>query len=236
MQEKIKNMSPEELKEFQKQQCIFCHIVSGKVPSKKIYEDNKCIAILDINPANIGHILLLPKEHYMIMPQVPDEIMAHLAIISKQLSNTCLKAFQCQGTNIFVANGLVAGQKAQHFMIHVIPRFDGDDLNFTLPENPLTEAQLKQIRDMLRQKVSALMGFKIEEKTPLPTQTQETANPVEPIINTKDEIDKTIDKIEKGAEETEKILERLSGKKEAETTPEKKKEKANLDDISKLFS
>ncbi len=61
LQEKIKNMSPEELKEFQKQQCIFCQIISGKVASKKIYEDEKCIAILDINPANPGHLLLMPK-------------------------------------------------------------------------------------------------------------------------------------------------------------------------------
>ena len=68
LQEKIKNMSPEELKEFQKKQCVFCQIISGKVQSKKVYDDEKCIAILDINPANPGHVLLLPKEHYSIMP------------------------------------------------------------------------------------------------------------------------------------------------------------------------
>ena len=253
MQEKIKNMSPEELKEFQKQQCIFCHIIEGKVPSKKVYEDDKCLAILDINPANIGHILLLPKEHYMIMPQVPEEIMAHLAIISKQLSNACLKSFQCQGTNIFVANGLVAGQKAQHFMVHIIPRFDSDDLNFNLPENKLTDDQTKQIKDMLRQKVSALMGItikgdiesaKIENQEKIVSlESEQNEESKEPIISeTKDEPlqekELSFEEREKiilaKAKETEKILARLSGKKEE--GPEQEKKKANLDDISKLFS
>lgn len=230
MQEKIKNMSPEELREFQKQQCVFCHIISGKVPSKKVYEDDKCLAILDINPANIGHILLLPKEHYMIMPQVPEEIMGHLSIIAKQLSNISLKALQCQGTNIFVANGLVAGQKAQHFMIHIIPRFDGDDLNFNLPEQKIQESQLKQIRDILRQKISALMGINLEEESDKSISPKSQEKQIEE--SKEDKIEEEIEQVEKEAEETEKILKKLSGKK----VEKKDNKKADLDKISKLFS
>src|SRR3989338_4984837 len=100
LQEKVKNMSPEELKEFQKKQCIFCQIIAGKVQSKKIYEDDKCIAILDINPANPGHILLLPKEHYSIMPQVPESEIAHLFVVMKTISNAALRGLGVQGTNI----------------------------------------------------------------------------------------------------------------------------------------
>ena len=85
LQEKLKNMSPEELQEFQKKQCIFCQIIAGKIPSKKIYEDEKCLAVLDINPAAKGHLLLLPKEHYAIMPQIPDKILSHLFLVSKKL-------------------------------------------------------------------------------------------------------------------------------------------------------
>ena len=87
LKEKIKNMTPEELKEFQKKQCIFCQIISGKVQAKKVYEDEKTIAILDINPANPGHVLLLPKEHYTVMPQLPAEDIAHISIVAKFLSN-----------------------------------------------------------------------------------------------------------------------------------------------------
>ena len=75
MQEKMKNMSPEELKELQKQQCIFCQIIDGKVNSKKVYEDDKCLAILDINPSNPGHVLLMPKEHYPLMPLIPQDVI-----------------------------------------------------------------------------------------------------------------------------------------------------------------
>src|SRR3989338_6747191 len=78
LQEKIKQMSPEELKEFQKKQCIFCQIIAGKVQSRKVYEDEHVIAILDINPTNPGHTLLVTKEHYSIMPQLPEEEVAHV--------------------------------------------------------------------------------------------------------------------------------------------------------------
>ena len=84
LQEKLKNMKPEELAQLQKQQCIFCQIISGKIPAKKIYDDEIAIAILDINPASKGHLLLLPKEHYMIMPQVPDGVLAALSCRSEE--------------------------------------------------------------------------------------------------------------------------------------------------------
>jgi len=86
LMEKLQKMSPEELREFQKKQCIFCQIIAGKMKGKKVYEDDVCFALLDINPAQIGHILLLPKEHYSIMPQIPEEEIKHLGIVSKKLS------------------------------------------------------------------------------------------------------------------------------------------------------
>ncbi len=139
LREKIKNMSPEELREFQKKQCIFCHIVSGKVQSKKIFEDDKSLAVLDINPANPGHILLMPKEHYSIMPQIPEDILQHLFMVTKSLSNVALRGLEVQGVNILIANGVAAGQKANHFMIHIIPRKEGDGINFELPQKQIDE-------------------------------------------------------------------------------------------------
>ena len=126
LQEKLKNMSPEELKAYQKQNCIFCQIIDGKVQSKKIYEDKIVIGILDINPANPGHVLLLPKEHYAILPQVPENEISHIFMVAKAISNVMLRSLKSEGTTIFVANGVAAGQKAQHFMLHIIPRKDKD--------------------------------------------------------------------------------------------------------------
>ncbi len=164
LQEKIKNMSPEELKEFQKKQCIFCHIVEGKVQSKKVYEDDRCIAILDINPANPGHVLLLPKEHYSIMPQVPEEDLSHLFMVTKTISNAALRSLGVQGTNIIVQNGIAAGQKAQHFMIHIIPRKEKDDLNFELPQKKIPEAELESIRKKLETKLGEVKETKQKPK------------------------------------------------------------------------
>jgi histidine triad (HIT) family protein len=171
MQEKLKNMSPEELKEFQIKNCIFCQIISGKVQSKKVYDDEYCIAILDINPANPGHLLLLPKEHYSIMPLIPENILKHLFMISKQLSATLLRALKVEGTNIFVANGAVAGQKAQHFMIHIIPRKDNDNVGLNLTEKEISKDVLDQIREVLVEKVNQEFG--IEGKSVLKHQEKE---------------------------------------------------------------
>ncbi|MBI2576758.1 HIT family protein [Candidatus Woesearchaeota archaeon] len=155
LQEKIKNMSPEELREFQKKQCIFCHIVSGKVQSKKIFEDDSTLAILDINPANPGHVLVLPKEHYSIMPQLSEEEIAHLFMVVKTISNGALRALAAGGVNVVVQNGIAAGQKAQHFMVHIIPRKDNDGLNFELPQKEISDEALEALRVKLAEKLGS---------------------------------------------------------------------------------
>ena len=163
LQEKLKNMSPEELKEFQQKQCIFCQIVSGKVSSKKIYEDDICIVILDINPANPGHVLLMPKEHYAIMPMLPENVLSHMAKISKQLSSIMLKALNAEGTTIFIANGVSAGQRAQHFMIHIIPRKENDGVGMDIPAGNFSEAQLLEVGKRIQDKVDSVFDIKREK-------------------------------------------------------------------------
>ena len=176
-EEKIKNMSPEELQELQKQQCIFCQIVTGKIPSKKVYEDSICLAILDINPATKGHILLLPKEHYAIMPQVPEKILGHLSIVAKHVSQVVLKILRTDGTTVFIANGAAAGQRAQHFMIHLIPRRSGDGL---MPaEERLVGAEMAlKVKTAIEKKLLALLGGKKEVHKP-------TVQKAEPGLETK---------------------------------------------------
>ena len=159
LEDRIKNMSPEELQEFQKQQCIFCQLISGKIPSKKIYEDDKVIAILDINPAEKGHLLLMPKEHYAIMPQIPEKEISHLFKVSKLLSQSLLRSLKVAGTSIFIANGLAAGQRAQHFMIHVIPRSEGDNL-LPLNEKIIDNDMLQKVKVAIENKLNELLGVK----------------------------------------------------------------------------
>ncbi len=128
-----------------RQQCIFCQIIDSKIPSKKVFEDEKVVAILDINPATAGHVLIMPKEHFSIMPQLDDDILKSIFSAAKKISNAMLKSMQAQGTTIFIANGLAAGQRAQHFMIHVIPRFHEDGF----PEIPKNKAAEKELDEVL---------------------------------------------------------------------------------------
>lgn len=244
LQEKIKKMSPEELKEFQKQQCIFCQIIAGKVPSKKIFEDDKTIAILDINPAAQGHILLLPKEHYAIMPQVLETEIGHLFSISKKLSQAMLRGLKVSGTNLFIANGFAAGQKAQHFMIHIIPRKEGDGI-LNLQERIIDERAIQGAKITIETKLKALLGVKPESP------------PEKKRSHPKSEEPKTEERKKELKEHEEEIASEKKGRKEekvkaikmkkAEQKKEfkgknhlreergKTKENISLDDIARLF-
>jgi histidine triad (HIT) family protein len=150
-------LSQEEIQkriQLMKENCIFCKIVKGEIPGKKIFEDEICIAILDINPATNGHLLLIPKEHYMMMPMVPDEVLGHLSVISKYLSDLLKEAFDTKESTIYMANGAAAGQQVQHFMIHVIPRYKDDGLNFNIKGNSLSEQELHTLTEKLKVKLN----------------------------------------------------------------------------------
>ena len=149
-EEELAQMTPEELAEFQKQNCVFCQIASGKIPSKEVYSDEESIAVLDINPAAKGHMLLMPKGHYSVMPQLPEHLAEHMFMVTKGLSQAALKALQCKGTTIFVANGVAAGQKAPHFMIHIIPRNDGDGISMTIPSREFSKKDVEAVGAVLK--------------------------------------------------------------------------------------
>jgi len=239
LEEKIKNMSPDQLKEFQKQQCIFCQIISGKIPSKKVYEDEHCLAILDINPATKGHILLLPKEHYAIMPQMPDKELGHLYTVAKKLSQALLKGLKVSGTNLFVANGLPAGQKAQHFILHIIPRKDGDGL-LEVKEKLVDKEMRTKVHELIETQFNQIMGIKKEKvqvKKDLPKEeVKEKEEPVEK-EEEKEALEKTEDEDSEEQDEVEeddKTEEPEDNEEEQEAEP-KDEVNANLDDIANLF-
>lgn len=124
----MENMNPEQIAQLQRENCIFCKIIAGDIPSKRVYEDQDFVGILDINPASDGHVLLLPKQHHQIMPQIPPELVGSLGVACSAVSAKILKGFKCEGTSVFIANGAVAGQRAPHFMVHIIPRTEGDNI------------------------------------------------------------------------------------------------------------
>ena len=201
------NMSPQEILELQKKNCIFCKIIAKEIPSHEIYSDDKVLVILDINPANEGHCLVLPKQHYQILPQIPPEIIGYMFQIAKKTSRSLLKSLGIQGTSIFVANGALAGQKAPHFMIHVIPRYRGD-LLFKLPKKALDPKVIQKIKKTLTTQK------KIETK-PIPKPEQK---PIEERIESSEE---------KKEEEIEQKTQDKKNKKDDKNM--------NIDDIANLF-
>jgi histidine triad (HIT) family protein len=156
-EEDLKKMSAEEIAELQKQNCIFCKIVKKEIPAKIVHEDKDTICILDINPAAEGHILVLPKEHFMIMPHMTDEVLAKVFKSVKLMSQTLLKTFQCKGTTVFVANGAAAGQRAPHVIVHVFPRRENDGL-VNLPNYEMNEDHLEKLRSGLKPYMSHIFG------------------------------------------------------------------------------
>ncbi len=233
LQEKMKDMSPEQLKELQKQQCIFCRIAAGKMPAHKIYEDADCTAVLDINPAAKGHLLLFPKDHYALMPQVPEELQGHLLTTAKKLSRILLKTFRADGTNIFVANGPAAGQRSQHFLIHIIPRKGGDGIMRT-EDKLVSQEMVSKVKTAVEGKLQELLGLKdgAVRKTAFGERQPEKKKTVTEEVS---EVNNTAKEKKSMPKSAAKKTGAETGQKPAAKKKVETKEEVSLDDIAKLF-
>jgi histidine triad (HIT) family protein len=132
------------------QDCIFCKIVRGELPSKKIYEDDDILAFLDINPANKGHVLVTSKEHYEDIFSVDEELLKKMIIVVKLLAERIKSKTGCDGVNVMQNNGKQAGQLVNHIHFHIIPRFHGDKVLITYQRLQLTEEELNEIQNQLK--------------------------------------------------------------------------------------
>ena len=115
--------------------CVFCLINEGKIPSKKIYEDDKVIAILDISQATYGHTLVLPKEHYENICEIPTDLYLHLMKVVQMLAIQIKAKLHAPGINIINNCGEVAGQSVMHFHVHIIPRYPNDNFKMVMTDN-----------------------------------------------------------------------------------------------------
>lgn len=134
--------------------CVLCQIINGRVPSKKVYDDNDILAVLDINGSNIGHTFIMPKMHYTIIEQVPSHIIGKVFNIANKVSTVMFDTLNIQGTNIFVSNGVAAGQMVAHFMINVIPRKENDDINLQWVPKQLSEEEMSTVELQLKDAIA----------------------------------------------------------------------------------
>jgi len=106
--------------------CLFCKIISWDIESTKIYEDDTFLAFLDINPVNPGHTLLVPKEHFKDLYEVPDEVLSKAGPIMKKIANAIKRGVGADGINIGMNNEIAAGQEIFHAHFHIMPRMSDD--------------------------------------------------------------------------------------------------------------
>ncbi|MCI8926965.1 MAG: HIT family protein [Lachnospiraceae bacterium] len=111
---------------MKKDNCIFCKIIGGEIPSHVLYEDEQFKVILDVNPATKGHALILPKEHYANLYELPEETAADAMKLAQRMMRKMTEKLDCDGFNIVQNNGEAAGQTVFHFHMHLIPRYKND--------------------------------------------------------------------------------------------------------------
>ena len=156
--------------------CVVCQIASGRVPSKKVYEDELALAVLDVNGANPGHCFIIPKNHYPIIEQVPDMEVARLFQVSNKISTAIFESLGAQGTNIFVANGIPAGQTVAHFIINVIKRKENDGINLQWQPRQLSEEEMSTVELKLRENMQG-MAIESQGKREMPKAHSERPKP-----------------------------------------------------------
>jgi histidine triad (HIT) family protein len=168
-----------------RESCLICQIVANKVPSYKIYEDDLILAVLDVNGANPGHCFVIPKNHYPIIEQVPDQELENLFSVANKISSSIFEKLKVQGTNIFVANGIPAGQTVAHFLINVIPRQENDGINLQWKPKQLTQEEMSTVELKLKESIQNIGVGKIE-KTDQPKTIPENAE-IQPISDDDEE-------------------------------------------------
>jgi len=134
-------------------ECKLCNIIQNKqlLNMIKLYEDEKCVAVLSKKPASLCHVIVYPKNHVTIIEQVPDDDVKHIFGICNKISRAMFESLNIQGTNIFVQNGTPAGQEDPHFSIHIVARTENDGIKLDWEPKQLSEEQMSTIELQYKQ-------------------------------------------------------------------------------------
>ncbi len=126
--------------------CIFCKIANGEIPSRTLYEDKDFRVILDLGPATRGHALILPKEHAANLFELPEETAGKAMILAKKMAARMKEKLNCDGFNVIQNNGEVAGQTVFHFHMHLIPRYENDGQPIQMKSGEATAEGLDAVK------------------------------------------------------------------------------------------
>ena len=134
-------------------ECIFCEILRGDSPATFTYEDDSVVAFMDVQPITRGHMLVVPREHAVLMSDLNETVAMRSFRVARKLSSIVRSSLGASGVNLFVADGEVAFQDVPHFHVHVIPRYPNDGFGLTFPERydkPPSRAELETIAAAVR--------------------------------------------------------------------------------------
>lgn len=132
--------------------CLFCKIIDGELPSAKVYEDEHVYAFMDLSQVTTGHTLIIPKVHTRDIYETPDDVASELFARVPKIANAIKKAYDPVGMNLLNNNEILAGQSVFHFHIHLIPRYDEDDgfdVKWTTRNDEFSMDDLKEIAEKI---------------------------------------------------------------------------------------
>jgi len=109
--------------------CVFCKITLGEDQASIVFEDDRVLAFMDLHPANVGHALVVPREHWETIYDIPEKVLGDMFAVVKKVSVAVKKAVGAEGMSILQFNERAAGQSVKHFHVHVVPRFRGDAMS-----------------------------------------------------------------------------------------------------------
>ena len=124
--------------------CLFCEITKGNIPSNKVYEDDKVLVFLDINPNTNGHMLIVPKEHVVTVLDINEDLAKHILNVEKKMYTLLKERLNCEGLTIVQNNDL--GQEVKHYHVHLIPRYKNDCWKMAFRQD-----NLKEVNDIIKE-------------------------------------------------------------------------------------
>lgn len=134
---------------MKKENCIFCKLSNGEIPTNALYEDDIVKVIFDLNPASKGHVLIIPKNHFDDIYSMDNDTAAHVFQIAVKVSKAMKEALNCDGLNIVQNNGEAAGQTVFHFHMHIIPRYEGDTVDIKWVPGKAEAEEITQIKEKI---------------------------------------------------------------------------------------
>jgi histidine triad (HIT) family protein len=135
--------------------CVFCRIARKQASASLVYEDESVLAFLDIRPRNEGHTLVIPKEHYATVFDIPEELIAHVHRVARRVAIAVKEATKADGISIIQQNGKAADQKVFHLHVHVIPRFEGQKLTRFREVSEANKEKLDQVAANIKRHMKA---------------------------------------------------------------------------------